>query len=248
MKNELCFFLLCLLACTLSAEAQRSGKVVYKKKMVIEDTMFNSLKKDNPEQYKTFAKEAKNIAKIMEKFSYDLRFQGHEAIFEQQDILLKEPKYAALKNMEGDNYTNLQTETTLEQVNISGAIFLVKREKPEWQITQEHKTIAGFKCIKAITEKEFNNSRTGKPQTRTIVAWFTPELPVSFGPKGYFGLPGLIVELYVTPTNKFYLTDLDFSSQDVKIEPPKKGKKVSEKEFRQIMKEMNAKFLEMRAN
>ncbi|MCG1035146.1 GLPGLI family protein [Polaribacter sp. DS7-9] len=27
------------------------------------------------------------------------------------------------------------------------------------------------------------------------VVWFTPIIPVSFGPKQYFGLPGLILEL-----------------------------------------------------
>ncbi|TQD40697.1 GLPGLI family protein [Haloflavibacter putidus] len=231
-----------------AAWSQQSGKVVYRKKMDIQDTMFTSLKQNNPEENEHFLREAKKMAETIEKFSYELLFWEHEAIFEQQEILLKNSMYAGLKNMEGINYTNLETEKTLEQVNVSGSFFLVNRKKADWEITKESKTISGFKCIKAISKKKIYDARSKAYKTKDIVAWFTPEIPVSFGPKGYFGLPGLIIELKVAAGTKFYVTDLDLSPQHSKIEKPRKGREVSEMEFKEIMKELNTKFFNMSNN
>ena len=55
----------------------------------------------------------------------------------------------------------------------------------EWQIhVEEQKSIKGFTCIKA----------SGLFAGRQYEAWFSPEIPVSFGPFKLGGLPGLILE------------------------------------------------------
>lgn len=56
----------------------------------------------------------------------------------------------------------------------------------DWKITQESKSIAGYKSYKA--EAWFRG--------RKWIAWFTPELNYSFGPWKLYGLPGLILEAY----------------------------------------------------
>lgn len=54
----------------------------------------------------------------------------------------------------------------------------------KWNIQNEHKTILGYKCQKAIS----------KYRGRTWIVWFTPEIPISEGPWKLYGLPGLILQ------------------------------------------------------
>lgn len=54
----------------------------------------------------------------------------------------------------------------------------------KWEISQEEKVIGKYKCIKATTNY----------RGRVWVAWFTPDLPINYGPWKLYGLPGLIVE------------------------------------------------------
>ncbi|SHI96550.1 GLPGLI family protein [Mesonia phycicola] len=59
----------------------------------------------------------------------------------------------------------------------------------KWELIDEYKTILGYKCQKAKTH--FNTGKRVIP----IIAWFTIDIPVSYGPYRYFGLPGLILEI-----------------------------------------------------
>lgn len=68
-----------------------------------------------------------------------------------------------------------------------------------------------------------------------VVAWFTPEIPVSFGPLGYYGLPGLIVELD-TPHKQYVLQEINSHRDALHIEAPKKGKETSREEFNALRK------------
>jgi len=53
---------------------------------------------------------------------------------------------------------------------------------------KQTKIIGGYVCYKAINSNSKNKKQ--KP-----VAWYTPQISASFGPKEYFGLPGLVLEL-----------------------------------------------------
>ena len=76
--------------------------------------------------------------------------------------------------------------------------------------------------------------RDNKIKINNIVAWFAPSLPFSYGPKDFYGLPGLIVQLTENRTtylaNKIELDDLEIS-----IDFPK-GKTVSKEEFDKKLK------------
>ncbi|WP_083917653.1 GLPGLI family protein [Riemerella columbina] len=55
----------------------------------------------------------------------------------------------------------------------------------EWEIKNEVKKINGISCQKAISNIKGNK----------VIAWFTKDIPVSYGPLNYWGLPGLIVQV-----------------------------------------------------
>jgi GLPGLI family protein len=63
--------------------------------------------------------------------------------------------------------------------------------KISWKLEKETKKVGNFNCKKATT-----NFRG-----RSYVAWYTAEIPVSYGPWKLQGLPGLILEAY--DVNKF---------------------------------------------
>lgn len=77
--------------------------------------------------------------------------------------------------------------------------FLVKDAYPDikWVITEETKTVAGLQCVKAV----------GDFRGRQWIAWFSPEIPLAFGPWKLQGLPGLILEAYDS-TNKYTMKAL----------------------------------------
>lgn len=54
-----------------------------------------------------------------------------------------------------------------------------------WQIGSETATVCGYECIKA----------TCHWRGRDFTAWFTPDIPVEYGPWKFGGLPGLIMKV-----------------------------------------------------
>lgn len=65
-----------------------------------------------------------------------------------------------------------------------------------WKIENVFREIAGYHCQKA----------TGSFRGRTYIAWFTRDVPVSYGPWKLFGLPGLIVK--AAPKHQKWLLDI----------------------------------------
>lgn len=92
--------------------------------------------------------------------------------------------------------------------DIGRTVVLVKDDYNElkWEITEEAKEIAGYSCIKA------NTSFRG----RDWVAWFTPQIPLPYGPWKLHGLPGLILEAYET-TNTFTwrIEKIEYKKSDI---------------------------------
>lgn len=62
----------------------------------------------------------------------------------------------------------------------------------KWTLVQDTATICGYHCQKA----------TCSFHGRNFEAWFTSEVPLSYGPWKFGGLPGLIIKVY--DTNRYY--------------------------------------------
>jgi GLPGLI family protein len=158
---------------------------------------------------------------------------------------------------EGKKYLNLKDKISIEEADIFGKEFLIVEplEKPDWKLLNETKKIGDYNCFKAeltvqVTEKQRNEYeeflkkeavkpalfKMDEPKDKVIMAWYTPEIPVSFGPNKYWGLPGLILEINEEETiilcSKVTLSNKEKS----KIKVPNTGEKVTQKKFDEIQK------------
>lgn len=84
------------------------------------------------------------------------------------------------------------------------------------------------------------------PKEVTITAWYTPEIPVNQGPEGYWGLPGLILEVNDGKTIILCSKVVLNPKNKAEIKASTKGKEISQKEYDETvvkkmeeMREMN---------
>ena len=120
-----------------------------------------------------------------------LNFNNNESYYYNIPSLEQEGFYMGSRAGVTPYYTNNATDTIIQMSRSLGKI----AHKPmDWKITNKTKTIGDYKCYQAIvTEKLY--SRQGHYYYKDVIAWFTPEIPLSFGPKYYNGLPGLILQI-----------------------------------------------------
>lgn len=61
---------------------------------------------------------------------------------------------------------------------------------------------------------------------------YVPNIPVSFGSKEYYGLPGLVIRVEESAITYNTVNIVLNSKEKIKINEPKKGIKISEDEFK----------------
>ena len=86
-------------------------------------------------------------------------------------------------------HKNFETEKRINMIEMLGKTYLVQDSlrKPTWKVLNQIKEVAGFICMKAVTEDKVKGQK--------ITAWFTGDIPVEGGPEEAFGLPGMILEM-----------------------------------------------------
>lgn len=107
-------------------------------------------------------------------------------------------------------------------------LFLTEKVNTNWVLHNEEKVINGYTCYKAT--QEINRKRLEKDFKKQITAWYCPDFPISIGPKGFGGLPGLIFELHDKEVS-FGLTSISFEKDNKKISFPDITKTVSKEEY-----------------
>ena len=121
------------------------------------------------------------------------------------------------------DFINDYTLSESEGVIVKDVVKAIK-----WEITSESKIVSGILCYKALSEIEYL-ARDNKPKFKKIVAWFAPSLPYSFGPKNFYGLPGLILELTENRTT-YFATVVDINDNMISIDFPK-GKTITTEDY-----------------
>ena len=135
---------------------------------------------------------------------------------------------------DGVYYKNLSTKEKLHQKYFGDQQFLVSENfnRYDWKILKETKRIGTYLCYKAISSYTFYSKSVDSEFEVNLTAWFTPQISMPFGPAGYDGLPGLILEVQI---GGFYFVALKIETNStISIEEPKSGKKVTTQEFDRI--------------
>jgi len=153
--------------------------------------------------------------------------QDEEAVHETQGGAVM------IKMMEPNEiiYSDIKSKINLEQREFMTRNFLVETitDTAQWKMTGNQKAILGFNCMEA----ELVGSK------KKTIAWFTPMIPVSTGPDGFTGLPGLILLMDIEDGKTTYTAqNVDLKEIDPSLlKKPKDGKKVTRKEFNKIVEE-----------
>jgi GLPGLI family protein len=263
MKKHTLLYSFLLLSLLVNAQ-DFQGKATYFSKRIqskkVDKINFDGKNGLDPDAEKAFEEALKRASEKQ----YNLTFNKAECLFEEQEQLEKPEaptaggiSFKIAYSGEGKKYLNLKDKTCIIEDEIFGKEFLIVEPivKLDWRLINETKKIGDYNCFKAellvsVSEKqkkeyeEFLKKeekkpalfKMEKPKDKVIIAWYTPEIPVSFGPNNYWGLPGLILEINDDDTlilcSKVSLGNKEKS----KIKVPNTGEKVTQKKFDEIQK------------
>ena len=256
-------FYLLLLSPLLILSQDFQGKAFYMSKIAIDKSWMK-----NP-RYASRSSYMKDMIKRNTEKDYVLEFNSIESTYKEiKKLETQEQGYNWMANYVGDNigkiYKNAQDKISINETEMMGKFFLVTEdlENTKWKMSGESKKIGQYTCYKAtytkqVEEKVFSfgswnqNNATNQPRKPKkmrdveVVAWFTPEIPVSSGPSWYQGLPGLILEINDNDTTILCTKIVMNPKEKTKIKRPKKGKVISSQDFVALQDEKRAEAAEM---
>ncbi len=224
-----------------------NGVVVYK---LIDSPYLKPDKDDKPK--KDIDETQKRVDRLfemsiekMKELRWELIFSNGKAIFRtvpMMEISEEEERYISFAETLVSVYKSYYTDTNKKELiverNFDYEDYLVVNpiDISKWKLTSNTKKIGKYLCYEATLEEEFTTYK-GEQKTRTQRAWYTPQIPVLFGPKDFSGFPGLVLEITDKGTT-FTATEIILSKKEpLSIEPPTKGKRITEKEMSKILKE-----------
>jgi len=221
------FFYLYFTTSILFSQQNFSGIIEYK-------SFTNTIKVEKLISEKT-NKNKKLLPLINKSFDFkdpinsQLKFFNGKGVFKVENKMLKEGdlgKSMAILRAGGSKeyyYNDKEKVYLIKECETLGECFVFDNKFLKWNLTQETKEINGYLSYKATRSN-------GK-----VIAWYTPEIPVSFGPKGEYGLPGLILELEIGKII-FKATKIILNPKEkVIIKEPKGEKRLSYEEYSEIV-------------
>lgn len=254
--------LVCLFT-VLGLQAQGfQGKAEYLSKVILKNKVDSTEKTSAKDA--VLSASFLEVMKLASEKTYLLTFNKQECLYEEIQKLdkPKAPSNGMVMSFtfsgDGKSYLDTKAKTKIVEDEIFGKEFLIVDElvQPDWKLVDETKKIGDYTCYKAeivipVTEKQkkyykdFLKKQENKtslfpmpePKDKVVIAWYTPEIPVSLGPRNYWGLPGLILE--INEGNLIMLcSKVTLSTKEVaEIKKPNTGKKVTQAEFDALEKE-----------
>ncbi len=201
----------------------QSGIITYK-------VLTPELKKDTDDRVKQV-----NIE--IDLMSFTLTYDAEKSYFIKNRNIPQDKYHADIASIlvksSHSYFQYLVSKTSLYNYDIKDKTYIVSdnSKMQNWNLTNETRMIEGYTCYKA-TLKTFNE-RSQKEHIRE--AWYTPEIPVPYGPVSYGGLPGLILEIKINHGFVYYATKI-VKNKPVKLPKLKEGPEISPKEMVILMR------------
>ncbi|PHR71406.1 MAG: hypothetical protein COA67_06795 [Lutibacter sp.] len=211
------------------------GKVTYN----VENINIGStkLKQETPKQKKIFA-HVIGTFELIKKLQLQLLFDDKNSYFHSIDELIKDGeneflyKTARLVSKTKSNYFYSKNDMQLiEKKESFGEIFLISKkiDVRDWELVNETKKIGKYLCYKAKRIVTIITRQGDKDVNQTV--WYSPEIPISFGPKEFVGFPGLVLQVLDG--------NIQYTATEIALNPVEKieikairGKVISEREYR----------------
>lgn len=215
-----------ILAFCNAVSAQKTGEVVYERttyySKIIDGLPYLS-DEEKARQKLSWGKDEGS------SYPYVLQFDDSQSLYTYGE---KEKSYAySWKKDEFVLIHDRSADQIKHQIVLGGQLYLVEDSAPtyKWKILNEIREVEGFLCMKAETQDTIKN--------QTIHAWFTTEIPVSAGPEGYSGLPGLILMLEINNGTAIIEASEITLDEPIAFKMPKKikGKEVSYSAYRSML-------------
>ena len=234
-KTKIVLLLFAISFSTVNAQ-EIVSKITYKKKSnIIIDTI---------KQKATAGIFIKKMSNKMNNLEYTLKFNSFSSVFKETSrmTLDKDKNSLAVKLSKllgggsGIFYTNRKTNKIYHEKELEAEVFLIEQNiNNDWNVTQEKKNLGKYICYKAIKNDTYVGS-SGNLINRKIIAWYTPQIPFSYGPLNYSGLPGLILEIQNDKVI-FYATKIELYKKEnlENIPKPKKGIKITQRKYDSIV-------------
>ncbi|TYB69079.1 GLPGLI family protein [Bizionia saleffrena] len=226
MKQYLLFFALLMVQGHIMAQVT---EVTYKRALRSADISTEIKNKYGDSGIKLLQEQEK----ALDQLKYTLLFNNTEALFFIDAVTLglkseiDNNSYWQLVKREKENkyyYNRPNKQLTYQTLFFGEALNIISSPNElEWKITTESKSIGGFLCYRAVLRKGHN--LLGFGEESTIEAWFTPQIPVPYGPKQLEGLPGLIMEAQLA-TATYYVSKIN-SKTTAKISPLEKRNEIT---------------------
>ena len=211
MKSIFFHFLFIL---SFSLNGQISGEVYYA-------FTPNKISKEKKEKHKELYYVIDKLNASAADFNFILKFNENESIFKLIDASESGLNQMAISYAEniiskGKYYFNKKENILLRESHGYDEYTLIKSYPLdiEWKITKDTKRIGEYLCVKATRIETKTNNK--KEREFVVEAWFCPDIPVTFGPKEFVGLPGLVLEVK-DPMFTFSAIHIDLGRDNMNI-------------------------------
>lgn len=177
------YFTLLFVGILTSITSAQEGEIVYK-------TYFKKENDDNSDF-------SLKIEREINRLRFSLKYNSEGAYFSNMPHAPDDPLSAKMALVSvgtfEDWYQLPKERISFYNRDIAGTTYTVVYENymRDWVFTNETKKIENYTCYKATLDLFVERTS----QVSQIIAWYTLDIPIPYGPAGFGGLPGLILEL-----------------------------------------------------